>query len=171
MRPAPLLLICCHLCLMHRDSAQRSVPGVPHHSYFLEDLCGLVHLALLLLELGQLLGQACALDLHKYLRSRRLTGEKAPSAPIARQGWLSAVSGTPIASPQRPAQPPSCTLPCRALASAARMLQGPLTVTCNGCIMGGSQRRAPCLDCSDSAANSIAGVSGCVTMHVLPCPL
>ena len=108
-------LTCCHLRLVHRHQAQESAPGGSHHSHFLEDLCSLVHLALLLLELGQLLGQARPLDLHKYLRSRRPIGESALADPVTRRVWLCAVSGRPITTPQNPNQPCSCTLPCRSL--------------------------------------------------------
>ena len=43
--------------------------GQAHHSNFLEDICSFINLALFLLELGQLLGQASTLYLHKDLHA------------------------------------------------------------------------------------------------------
>lgn len=164
-------LTCCHLRLVHRHQAQESAPGGSHHSHFLEDLCSLVHLALLLLELGQLLGQARPLNLHKYLRSSRPIGESALADPVTRRVWLLLCQVGP--SQLHKSQISHVHAPCLAdpLTGAVLMLQGPSTVTGNACIMGGLQCRAPCPDCSDSTANSGAGAGGCVTMHVLPCPL
>lgn len=61
-----------------------------HHGNFLEDLCSFIHLALLLLQLRQLLGQAGALYLHKDLQTSPLLMSK---EELLSTGWIKQAGG------------------------------------------------------------------------------
>jgi hypothetical protein len=91
-----------------RQRQQRQ--GTPHHGDLLQDVGGLIDLALLLLQARELLGQPRALDLDKDLRPARMRRSNMRRKGMAQQANNVAGHGCHACSFSRRLSSPPCPL-------------------------------------------------------------